>query len=165
MSDIYESPLVTRYASKEMASLFSMQKRIETWRRLWLELARAEHALGLPITNGQINDLQAHLTDIDFACAEQREKEVRHDVMAHIYAYGKAAPSAAGILHLGATSCYVTDNGDLILYREPPCSGRWLPLRTAGRRSPPSAIPITSRPSWSRSASGRPSGCRICSPT
>ena len=118
MSDIYESPLVTRYASKEMASLFSMQKRIETWRRLWLELARAEHALGLPITDGQINDLQAHLTDIDFACAEQREKEVRHDVMAHIYAYGKAAPSAAGILHLGATSCYVTDNGDLILYRE-----------------------------------------------
>ena len=118
MSDIYESPLVTRYASKEMASLFSMQKRIETWRRLWLELARAEHALGLPITNAQINDLQAHLTDIDFACAEQREKEVRHDVMAHIYAYGKAAPSAAGILHLGATSCYVTDNGDLILYRE-----------------------------------------------
>ena len=107
MSDIYESPLVTRYASKEMASLFSMQKRIETWRRLWLELARAEHALGLPITDGQINDLQAHLTDIDFACAEQREKEVRHDVMAHIYAYGKAAPSAAGILHLGATSCYV----------------------------------------------------------
>ena len=85
MSDIYESPLVTRYASKEMASLFSMQKRIETWRRLWLELARAEHALGLPITDGQINDLQAHLTDIDFACAEQREKEVRHDVMAHIY--------------------------------------------------------------------------------
>ena len=118
MSDIYESPLVTRYASKEMASLFSMQKRIETWRRLWLELARAEHALGLPITDGQINDLQAHLTDIDFACAEQREKEVRHDVMAHIYAYGQAAPSAAGILHLGATSCYVTDNGDLILYRE-----------------------------------------------
>ncbi|MBQ5428347.1 MAG: adenylosuccinate lyase, partial [Oscillospiraceae bacterium] len=118
MSDIYESPLVTRYASKEMASLFSMQKRIETWRRLWLELARAEHALGLPITDGQINDLQAHLTDIDFVCAEQREKEVRHDVMAHIYAYGKAAPSAAGILHLGATSCYVTDNGDLILYRE-----------------------------------------------
>ena len=118
MSDIYESPLVTRYASKEMASLFSMQKRIETWRRLWLELARAEHALGLPITDAQINDLEAHLTDIDFACAEQREKEVRHDVMAHIYAYGKAAPSAAGILHLGATSCYVTDNGDLILYRE-----------------------------------------------
>ncbi len=94
MSDIYESPLVTRYASKEMASLFSMQKRIETWRRLWLELARAEHALGLPITNAQINDLQAHLTDIDFACAEQREKEVRHDVMAHIYAYGKAALTA-----------------------------------------------------------------------
>jgi adenylosuccinate lyase len=118
MQDIYESPLVTRYASKEMAGLFSMQKRIETWRRLWLELARAERELGLPITDEQVRELEEHLTDIDFACAEQREKEVRHDVMAHIYAYGKAAPSAAGILHLGATSCYVTDNGDLILYRE-----------------------------------------------
>jgi adenylosuccinate lyase len=101
-----------------MARLFSMQKRIETWRRLWLELARAERELGLPITGAQLRELEEHLTDIDFACAAEREREVHHDVMAHIYAYGKAAPSAAGILHLGATSCYVTDNGDLILYRE-----------------------------------------------
>ena len=118
MYDRYESPLISRYASQEMVSLFSPQKRIETWRHLWLELARAEQALGLPISEEQLQELEAHLTDIDFALAAQREKEVRHDVMAHIYTYGKAAPSAAGILHLGATSCYVTDNGDLILFRE-----------------------------------------------
>ncbi len=114
----YESPLASRYASTYMLELFSPQKRIETWRRLWVALARAEHELGLPITAEQVQELEEHITDIDFACAAAREKEVRHDVMAHIYAYGKAAPSAAGILHLGATSCYVTDNGDLILYRE-----------------------------------------------
>ena len=118
MNDRYESPLASRYASAYMRELFSHQKRIETWRRLWTELARAEAALGLPITEEQVRELEAHITDIDFACAAEREREVRHDVMAHIYAYGKAAPSAAGILHLGATSCYVTDNADLILYRE-----------------------------------------------
>ena len=118
MNDRYESPLASRYASAFMLELFSPQKRIETWRRLWVALARAEHELGLPITAEQVQDLEEHVTDIDFACAAAREKEVRHDVMAHVYAYGKAAPSAAGILHLGATSCYVTDNGDLILYRE-----------------------------------------------
>ena len=118
MHDRYESPLITRYASVSMQQLFSAQRRAETWRRLWLALAKAEHELGLPITEEQIRDLEAHLTDIDFDCISRREKEVRHDVMAHIYAYGKAAPSAAGIIHLGATSCYVTDNGDLILYRE-----------------------------------------------
>ena len=118
MYDRYESPLITRYASASMQQLFSAQRRAETWRRLWLALAKAEHELGLPITEEQIRDLEAHLTDIDFDCISRREKEVRHDVMAHIYAYGKAAPSAAGIIHLGATSCYVTDNGDLILYRE-----------------------------------------------
>ena len=118
MNDRYESPLASRYASAYMLELFSPQKRIETWRRLWVALARTEHELGLPITTEQIQELEAHITDIDFACAAAREKEVRHDVMAHVYAYGKAAPSAAGILHLGATSCYVTDNGDLILYRE-----------------------------------------------
>ena len=118
MYDRYESPLITRYASVGMQELFSAQRRAETWRRLWLALATAEHDLGLPITEEQIRDLEAHLTDIDFDCISRREKEVRHDVMAHIYAYGKAAPSAAGIIHLGATSCYVTDNGDLILYRE-----------------------------------------------
>ena len=118
MYDRYESPLITRYASVSMQQLFSAQRRAETWRRLWLALAKTEHELGLPITEEQIRDLEAHLTDIDFDCISHREKEVRHDVMAHIYAYGKAAPSAAGIIHLGATSCYVTDNGDLILYRE-----------------------------------------------
>ena len=118
MYDRYESPLITRYASVSMQQLFSAQRRAETWRRLWLALAKTQHELGLPITEEQIRDLEAHLTDIDFDCISRREKEVRHDVMAHIYAYGKAAPSAAGIIHLGATSCYVTDNGDLILYRE-----------------------------------------------
>ena len=118
MHDRYESPLITRYASVSMQQLFSAQRRAETWRRLWLALAKTEHELGLPITEEQIRDLEAHLTDIDFDCISRREKEVRHDVMAHIHAYGKAAPSAAGIIHLGATSCYVTDNGDLILYRE-----------------------------------------------
>ena len=117
-SDRYESPLSSRYASPFMLHLFSAEKRIETWRRLWTELARAEHELGLPITAGQVAELEAHISDIDFNLAAQREKEVRHDVMAHVYAYGKAAPSAAGIIHLGATSCYVTDNADLILYRE-----------------------------------------------
>lgn len=118
MYDKYESPLSTRYASDDMLHLFSQEKRIQTWRKLWTALARAEHELGLPITAEQVAELEAHIDDIDFDCAAQREKEVRHDVMAHVYAYGKAAPSAAGILHLGATSCYVTDNGDLILYRD-----------------------------------------------
>ena len=118
MNDSYESPLTSRYASAFMKTLFSQQKRVETWRRLWVALARAEHELGLPISSEQVEELEAHISDIDFDLAAQKEKEVRHDVMAHIHAYGKAAPSAAGIIHLGATSCYVTDNGDLILYRE-----------------------------------------------
>ena len=116
--DVYESPLSSRYASPYMLHLFSADMRFQTWRRLWTALARAEHELGLPITAGQVAELEAHITDIDYAVAEQREREVRHDVMAHVYAYGKAAPSAAGITHLGATSCYVTDNADLILYRD-----------------------------------------------
>ena len=116
--DIYESPLSSRYASPYMLHLFSADMRFQTWRRLWTALARAEHELGLPITAEQVAELEAHITDIDYAVAEQREREVRHDVMAHVYAYGKAAPSAAGIIHLGATSCYVTDNADLILYRD-----------------------------------------------
>ena len=116
--DIYESPLSSRYASKYMLYLFSPDTRFQTWRRLWVALARAEHGLGLPITQEQVDELAAHITDIDYAVAEQREHEVRHDVMAHVYAYGKAAPTAAGIIHLGATSCYVTDNADLILYRD-----------------------------------------------
>ena len=118
MTDKYESPLSSRYASDYMLHLFSQQKRIETWRKLWISLAKAEHSLGLPITEKQIEELEAHITDIDFACAAAREKEVRHDVMAHVYTYGKAAPSAAGIIHLGATSCYITDNADIVLYRD-----------------------------------------------
>ena len=111
--DVYESPLASRYASKYMLHLFSPDMRFQTWRRLWVELARAEHELGLPITQAQVDELAAHITDIDYDAAAQREREVRHDVI-----YGKAAPSAAGIIHLGATSCYVTDNADLILYRD-----------------------------------------------
>ena len=118
MINNYESPFSARYASQYMTSLFSAQTRIETWRRLWVELARAESDLGLPITSDQVADLEAHVTDIDFDYAAEKEKEFRHDVMAHIHAYGKAAPSAAGIIHLGATSCYVTDNADLVLYRD-----------------------------------------------
>ena len=116
--DRYESPLASRYASEFMLRLFSQETRIETWRKLWVALARAEHNLGLPITAEQVAELEAHVTDIDFDAAAAREKEVRHDVMAHVYAYGLAAPSAAGIIHLGATSCYVTDNADLVIYRE-----------------------------------------------
>lgn len=118
MTDRYESPLSTRYASEYMLRLFSSDTRYQTWRRLWCALARAEMELGLPITAQQVAALEAHITDIDYDCVRQREKEVRHDVMAHVYAYGKAAPEAAGIIHLGATSCYVTDNADLILYRD-----------------------------------------------
>ena len=114
----YHSPLASRYASDYMLRLFSDDSRYQTWRRLWTALARAQHQLGLPITAEQVAELEAHITDIDYDMAAAREREVRHDVMAHVYAYGKAAPSAAGILHLGATSCYVTDNADLILYRD-----------------------------------------------
>lgn len=118
MTDKYESPLSSRYASKYMLGLFSSDTRYRTWRRLWTALARAEMSLGLPITQAQVDELEAHINDIDYDCVSKREKEVRHDVMAHVYAYGKAAPSAAGIIHLGATSCYVTDNADLIIYRD-----------------------------------------------
>lgn len=118
MYDQYESPLSSRYASRYMLELFSARTRIQTWRRLWTELARAESELGLPITEAQVKALEAHQEDIDFETAAAREKEVRHDVMAHVYAYGQVAPEAAGIIHLGATSCYVTDNADLILYRD-----------------------------------------------
>ena len=118
MKDHYESPLGSRYASEYMLRLFSSDMRILTWRRLWVALARAEQELGLPVTKEQVEQLEAHLTDIDYDCAAAREKEVRHDVMAHVYAYGKVAPDAAGIIHLGATSCYVTDNADLVIYRQ-----------------------------------------------
>lgn len=118
MKSIYESPLSSRYASDYMLKLFSSDSRYTTWRRLWVSLAKAEQKLGLPITEAQVAELEAHVDDIDYDVVAAREKQVRHDVMAHIYAYGKVAPSAAGIIHLGATSCYVTDNADLIIYRE-----------------------------------------------
>ena len=118
MTDKYESPLSSRYASEYMLKLFSSDTRYGTWRKLWLSLAKAEAKLGLPITDEQIEELAAHLNDIDYEVVAAREKEVRHDVMAHVYAYGQVAPKAAGVIHLGATSCYVTDNADLIIYRD-----------------------------------------------
>ena len=118
MKNQYESPLASRYASKYMLELFSPDTRYQTWRRLWVSLARAEMKLGLPITQQQVAELEDHITDIDYDCVSKREKEVRHDVMAHVYAYGQAAPSAAGVIHLGATSCYVTDNADMVIYRD-----------------------------------------------
>ena len=118
MKNKYESPLSSRYASDYMLELFSADTRYQTWRKLWVSLAKAEKELGLPITAEQVKELEEHIEDIDYDCVKQREKEVRHDVMAHVYAYGKAAPSAAGIIHLGATSCYVTDNADLVIYRD-----------------------------------------------
>ncbi|MEE1053786.1 MAG: adenylosuccinate lyase [Acutalibacteraceae bacterium] len=118
MKNQYESPLSSRYASDYMKELFSSDTRYQTWRKLWVALARAEMKLGLPVTESQVKELEAHIDDIDYDCVSRREKEVRHDVMAHVYAYGKVAPTAAGIIHLGATSCYVTDNADLIIYRD-----------------------------------------------
>ena len=116
--DKYESPFSSRYASDYMLELFSANTRYRIWRELWISLAKAESKLGLPITEEQIKDLEEHKEPIDYELVKAREKEVRHDVMAHVYAYGKAAPSAAGIIHLGATSCYVTDNADLVIYRD-----------------------------------------------
>ncbi len=114
----YESPFCTRYASKEMQYLFSADKKFTTWRRLWTALARAEMELDLPVTQEQVDELEANITNIDYAVAAEREKLVRHDVMAHVYAYGQVAPKAAGIIHLGATSCYVGDNTDIIIMRD-----------------------------------------------
>ncbi len=118
MTNKYESPLSSRYASDYMLGLFSSDTRYRTWRKLWIALAKAEKSLGLPITDEQIAQMQENIDNIDYECVRIREKEVRHDVMAHVYAFGKVAPKAAGIIHLGATSCYVTDNTDLVLYRD-----------------------------------------------
>lgn len=116
--DSYISPLSTRYASAEMQHIFSENFKFRTWRRLWIALAHAEQTLGLDITDEQIAEMDAHKDDIDYAVAEVREKEVRHDVMAHVYAFGKQCPKAEPIIHLGATSCYVGDNTDVIILRE-----------------------------------------------
>ena len=116
--DLYTCPLVERAASPEMAALFSPQRKFSTWRRCWLALAEAEKELGLPITDAQLEAMRAHLDDIDYDAAQAYERRFRHDVMAHIHAFGDAAPEARPIIHLGATSCFVTDNTDLILMRE-----------------------------------------------
>ncbi len=123
-TDAYISPLSERYASKEMQYIFSEDKKFSTWRKLWIALAETEMELGLSqdgkpvITQEQISEMKAHITDINYDVARAREKEVRHDVMSHVYAYGKQCPKAAGIIHLGATSCYVGDNTDVIIMRE-----------------------------------------------
>lgn len=116
--DRYVSPLSERYASREMQYIFSPEKKFRTWRKLWIALAEAEQELGLDITDAQIAEMKAHADDINFAEAKEREKLVRHDVMSHVYAYGLQCPSAKGIIHLGATSCYVGDNTDIILMAE-----------------------------------------------
>ncbi|WP_322168805.1 adenylosuccinate lyase [Acutalibacter caecimuris] len=113
--NVYESPLSARYAGREMKYLFSPDMKFRTWRRLWIALAETEHELGLPVTQAQVDELKAHADDINYQVAEAREKEVRHDVMSHVYAYGQQCPQAAGIIHLGATSCYVGDNTDIII--------------------------------------------------
>lgn len=118
MNEFYVSPLSERYAGKEMKELFSPLTKFRTWRRLWIALAESEKELGLPITDEQIKELKAFKDDINFEEAKAREKEVRHDVMSHVYAYGLQCPSAKGIIHLGATSCYVGDNTDIILMAE-----------------------------------------------
>ena len=117
-TDCYSSPLSERYASKEMQYIFSQDKKFRTWRRLWVALAETEKELGLDITDEQIAELKAHLDDINYDVAREREKEVRHDVMSHVYAYGVQCPKAKGIIHLGATSCYVGDNTDVIIMTE-----------------------------------------------
>lgn len=116
--DRYESPFSTRYASKQMQYIFSADNKFRTWRRLWIALARAEQKLGLDISDEQIAQMEKYKDDINYEVAEQREKEVRHDVMSHIYAYGQQAPKAKPIIHLGATSCYVGDNTDIIVMRQ-----------------------------------------------
>ncbi len=117
-NDRYVSPLSERYASKEMQYIFSPDKKFRTWRKLWIALAETEKELGLDITEEQIAELKEHADDINFDVAKEREKIVRHDVMSHVYAYGQQCPNAKGIIHLGATSCYVGDNTDIILMSE-----------------------------------------------
>lgn len=117
-TDRYQSPLSERYASREMQYVFSPDMKFRTWRRLWIALAETEKELGLPITQEQIDELKAHADDINYEVAKERERQVRHDVMSHVYAYGVQCPKAKGIIHLGATSCYVGDNTDIIVMRE-----------------------------------------------
>ena len=118
MNDRYQTPLAERYASKEMQYIFSPDMKFKTWRKLWIALAETEKELGLDITDEQIEELKANKDNINYEDAKKREKEVRHDVMSHVYAYGLQCPKAKGIIHLGATSCYVGDNTDIIVMTE-----------------------------------------------
>ena len=118
MKDTYETPLNSRYASREMQYIFSPDRKFTTWRKLWIALAESEMELGLPITQAQVDELKAHVNDIDYEAARRHEERVRHDVMAHVHAYGDVCPNARGIIHLGATSCYVTDNADVLMLRD-----------------------------------------------
>ena len=114
----YVTPLGTRYASEEMSKVWSSDSKYSTWRKLWVALAETEKELGIDITEEQIKEMKEHINDIDYEVVKQREKECRHDVMAHVYEFGTKCPSAKGIIHLGATSCYVTDNAEIILMDE-----------------------------------------------
>lgn len=117
-NDIYVTPLSYRYASKEMSKLWSNNTKYSTWRKLWIVLAEVEKELGLEISEEQINEMKANVENIDYNIVSKREEECRHDVMAHVYEYGEKCPKAKPIIHLGATSCYITDNTDIILMKQ-----------------------------------------------
>ena len=169
--DVYESPLSARYADKEMKYLFSPDMKFRTWRKLWIALAETEMELGLPVTQEQIDELKAHADDINYDVAQAREKEVRHDVMSHVYAYGQQCPKAAGIIHWGATSCYVGDNTDVIIMTE---ALKLIRNKLVGvirvlshfaqsiKTCPPWHLPTSSLPSPPPWASGPPCGSRTC---
>ena len=168
-TDRYQSPLSERYASKEMQYIFSPDMKFRTWRKLWIALAETEKELGLNITQEQIDELKAHAEDINYDVAKAREKEVRHDVMSHVYAYGVQCPKAKGIIHLGATSCYVGDNTDIIVMTKAlelvkkklvNVMKDWRTLRTDIRRSLRWHLPISSRPSRLPLEKGLLYGCR-----
>ena len=118
MHDTYETPLNSRYASREMQKIFSPDRKFTTWRKLWVALAESEMEMGLPVTQKQVDELKAHVEDIDYEAARRHEERTRHDVMAHVLAYGDVCPNARGVIHLGATSCYVTDNADILMLRD-----------------------------------------------
>ena len=118
MHDTYETPLNSRYASREMQKIFSPDRKFTTWRKLWVALAESEMEMGLPVTQEQVDELKAHVEDIDYEAARRHEERTRHDVMAHVLAYGDVCPNARGVIHLGATSCYVTDNADILMLRD-----------------------------------------------
>ena len=169
MYDRYVSPLSERYASKEMQYIFSPDKKFRTWRRLWIALAETEKELGLPITQEQIDELKAHKDEINFDVAKEREKLVRHDVMSHVYAYGVQCPTAKGIIHLGATSCYVGDNTDIIIMTEALKLVRKKLISVLDelakfadniKHSRPWHLPISSRHSRPPSENVQPCGCR-----